>query len=146
MPLLVIGTTVIDSEVWYFFNYWCRMKRKWTYKWTLFKTWLRCFLEYVLSFLHPVLFIENDLEIRWILLLISSISLWYYVTYSTNKYGTPIFREMMLYLEERYQSTFYGYCNGDLLFDSSIIQLLDYTNKQIQNHLLFNKVTMLISY
>lgn len=53
---------------------------------------------------------------------------------------------MMLYLEERYQSTFYGYCNGDLLFDSSIIQLLDYTNKQIQSNLLFNKVTMLISY
>lgn len=64
--------------------------------------------------------------------------------YSTNKYGTPIFREMMLYLEERYQSTFYGYCNGDLLFDSSVIQLLDYTNKQIQDHLLFNRVIVLI--
>ena len=59
---------------------------------------------------------------------------------STNKYGTPIFREMMKYIEEQYTSRFYGYCNGDLLFHSSITSLLEYIQGLIANNSLLERV------
>ena len=42
--------------------------------------------------------------------------------------------EMMKYLEDQYEGQYYGYCNGDLLIDSSLIQLLTYIHSQQQQH------------
>lgn len=41
---------------------------------------------------------------------------------------------MMKYLEDQYEGQYYGYCNGDLLIDSSLIQLLTYIHSQQQQH------------
>lgn len=46
----------------------------------------------------------------------------------------------MKYLEERYSASFYGYCNGDLLLDSSLIPLLRYIQNQMHSHHLLQKV------
>ena len=42
----------------------------------------------------------------------------------SNRYGTPIFKEMILLLERTVDAAFYGYCNGDLLFENSLVPLL----------------------
>lgn len=58
----------------------------------------------------------------------------------TNTYGTPFFNPMMTYVEETFDASFYGYCNGDLLFHSSIIRVLHTLDKLIQDGVLQSKV------
>ena len=41
-----------------------------------------------------------------------------------NSYGTPFLKEMYQEVFKNYNSTFYGYANGDLLFDASLIETL----------------------
>ena len=41
-----------------------------------------------------------------------------------NPFGTPFFKSMMERLEYGVDAEFYGYCNGDLLFHSSLLQVL----------------------
>ena len=40
---------------------------------------------------------------------------------STNPYGTPFFKDMMIHLERTYASPFYGFCKGDVPFHSSLL-------------------------
>ena len=52
---------------------------------------------------------------------------------SCNPYGTPLFKGMMERIENKYDGYFYGYCNGDLLFHSSLLQALHVICQRIQN-------------
>ena len=47
---------------------------------------------------------------------------------------------MAQYLENNYDSVFYGYCNADLLFHSSILPTLVYIASNINNTKLKQKV------
>ena len=58
------------------------------------------------------------------------------LTGRTNPYGTPFFKDMMIYLERTYASTFYGFCNGDVLFHSSLIPALQEIRRSIDEKLL----------
>ena len=56
----------------------------------------------------------------------------YYVPSRSNRYGTPIFKEMILFLERTVDAAFYGYCNGDLLFEDSLVPLLSAIQDRIR--------------
>jgi hypothetical protein len=43
---------------------------------------------------------------------------------STNKHGTPYLKPMYARVFEDYNATFYGYANGDILFDSGLVKTL----------------------
>ena len=61
-------------------------------------------------------------------------------TARTNRYGTPIFKDLILSLERRVNASFYGYCNGDLLFDGSMVPLLIYLRQLISRGVLHPRV------
>ena len=48
----------------------------------------------------------------------------------TNKYGTPMLKDFYATITNRIKSQFYGYCNGDILFDNGLRNTL----KQILIH------------
>ena len=47
---------------------------------------------------------------------------------------------MMIFLENHYESMFYGYCNGDLLFYSSFVPTLYSLAQRIEKGELLQKV------
>lgn len=59
-----------------------------------------------------------------------------------NRYGTPIFRYMMMHIESHYSFDYYGYCNGDLLIHSSLLSALDFVSEQIAKGLLDHRVAV----
>ena len=59
---------------------------------------------------------------------------------STNPYGTPFFKPMVEYVQDHFQSTFYGYCNGDLLFHSDLISALHSLASKIETGALKSRV------
>ncbi len=42
----------------------------------------------------------------------------------TNRFGTPVFKDMFIRVRELYNSTFHGFSNGDILFDRSLLRTL----------------------
>ena len=56
----------------------------------------------------------------------------------TNPYGTPFFKDMLIYLEDNYRSTFYGFCNGDILFHSALLLALQEIKRNIDLKLLLH--------
>ena len=58
----------------------------------------------------------------------------------TNPHGTPYFIPMVHYVENNFQSIFYGYCNGDLLFHSDLLPALYSLAQRIQQGSLKSKV------
>lgn len=59
---------------------------------------------------------------------------------SMNPYGTPFFKPMVEYVQDHFQSTFYGYCNGDLLFHSDLISTLHSLASKIETGALKSRV------
>ena len=57
-----------------------------------------------------------------------------------NPYGTPFFKPMVEYVQDHFQSTFYGYCNGDLLFHSDLISALHSLASKIETGALKSRV------
>lgn len=51
---------------------------------------------------------------------------------STNNFGTPVLKEMYMKVTNKLKSEFYGFCNGDILFDQKI--------KMTLKHILNNKI------
>ena len=72
---------------------------------------------------HPVLFTSNTssnlthmaIEYGW--------DVW--PVLRTNKYGTPFIKDMYLYAYSAYNSTFYAYTNGDILFFYNLLHTLN---------------------
>lgn len=48
-------------------------------------------------------------------------------------------------IENKYDGYFYGYCNGDLLFHSSLLSVLKVIHQRIQNGELDDRVSRLIN-
>ena len=46
-----------------------------------------------------------------------------------NNYGTPYLKEMYKVVSETYNSSFYGYCNGDILFDNGLADTVEALSK-----------------
>ena len=42
----------------------------------------------------------------------------------TNKYGTPVFKDMFTRVREKYSTVFHGYSNGDILYDYTLPKTL----------------------
>ena len=53
-------------------------------------------------------------------------------SFRCNPFGTPYFNGMMMRLEQTYKASFYGYCNGDLLFHSSLLGVLRMVRDKIR--------------
>ena len=49
-----------------------------------------------------------------------------------NLKALNIFKEMILFLERTVDAAFYGYCNGDLLFEDSLVPLLSAIQDRIR--------------
>ena len=58
-----------------------------------------------------------------------------------NNYSTPFLKEMYQKVFDDYESTFYGFANGDLLFDASLIATLRLIKKNL--HRLRNNVLII---
>ena len=58
----------------------------------------------------------------------------------TNKYKTPKLKDFYATITKRFKSKFYGYCNGDILFDDSLKNTL----KQILKHNMISKKSALV--
>ena len=43
---------------------------------------------------------------------------------STNKFGTPVLKDMQMRVSKMIKSEFYGFCNGDILFDPNMKRTL----------------------
>ena len=54
---------------------------------------------------------------------------------SQNAFGVPYIRSIFDYIESHYNSTFYGYINGDIVQSSFIYDALEYLKKeQLKRH------------
>ena len=96
-------------------------------------------------YIRTVLFDNHDLTSKWNLpniIVVSTVRFPHFPVSepSANPYGTPFFKPMIEYIESRFQSTFYGYCNGDLLFHSDLIPALHSLASRIQSGALKNRV------
>ena len=58
----------------------------------------------------------------------------------TNKYGTPKLKDFYATVTKRFKSKFYGYCNGDILFDEGMKNTL----KQMLKHNSISKKSALV--
>lgn len=52
-----------------------------------------------------------------------------------NDQGTPFLKDMFNTVFQRYNSTFYGFANGDILFDDSLIETLQEVKKRLKDAL-----------
>lgn len=59
-----------------------------------------------------------------------------------NEQGTPFLKDMFSTVFQRYSSTFYGFANGDILFDDSLIKTLQEVKRRLKDVLKNN--TLLI--
>lgn len=72
--------------------------------------------------------------------MISSIPFYTYITSRTNEKEIPFIKDLFIDIQNRYDASFYGYLNSDILFDDTIISTLQSVHIAIQNKQIKKKV------
>lgn len=72
--------------------------------------------------------------------MISSIPFYIYITIRTNEKEIPFIKDLFIDIQNRYDASFYGYLNSDILFDDTIISTLQSVHIAIQNKQIKKKV------
>ena len=72
--------------------------------------------------------------------MISSIPFYTYITIRTNEKEIPFIKDLFIDIQNRYDASFYGYLNSDILFDDTIISTLQSVHIAIQNKQIKKKV------
>ena len=58
---------------------------------------------------------------------------WVHPIQESNSYGTPFLKVMYRVARQLTNSTFYGFCNGDILFDDGLVRTLEGVSTYLQN-------------
>lgn len=60
-----------------------------------------------------------------------------------NEFGTPYLKEMFQFVYEKYNSTYYGFCNGDILFEDGLTKTLKAVSNLTKKERI-NKTVMIV--